>query len=104
MLKKTLTLVASTAIMLGGTAIIAPAAQADTPGCVTRAEYRSVHKGMTKAKIARVFDTAGHRMAFATSGGYTSEIRNYKTCSPYSVVSIGYGNGKLDAKSAVWVS
>jgi hypothetical protein len=78
-------------------------AQADTPGCVTRAEYRHVHKGMTKHRVAHIFDTAGKREAYATSGGYTAEIRSYKTCRRYSAVAISYGNGRLDAKSAVWV-
>jgi hypothetical protein len=78
-------------------------AQADTPGCVTRAEYRHVHKGTTKHRVAVIFDTAGKREAIAHSGGYTEEIRTYKTCSRYSAVAISYGNGRLDAKSAVWV-
>ncbi len=82
--------------------LTAGAAAADTPGCVTRAEYRNVHKGMTKARVARIFDTAGKRDAFARSGQYTSEIRSYNTCSKYSAVAISYGNGRLDAKSAVW--
>ena len=79
------------------------AAQADTPGCVTRAEYSHVHKGTTKARVSRIFDTSGHRQVIARSGRFTSEIRSYRTCSRYSVVSISFGNGKLDAKSAVWV-
>lgn len=107
-MKKILALAASTTVILGGSAFIAPAAQADTPGCVTRAEYRSVSKGMTKPKVHGIFDTDGRRMSIASSGGYSSEVRTYKTCSPYSSVAISWnknpgGVWKLGAKSAVWV-
>jgi hypothetical protein len=78
-------------------------ASADTIGCVTRSEYRNVHKGMSKSRVANVFDTKGTRMSFATSGGYSFEIRNYNTCSEFSAVSIGFDNGHLSNKTAVWV-
>lgn len=41
----------------------------DTPGCVTRAEYRSVTKGTSNAKVAQVFDTWG-RQRFSNDHGY----------------------------------
>ena len=31
----------------------------DTPGCVTRAEYRAARSGMTPKKVAAIFDTWG---------------------------------------------
>lgn len=107
-MKKIFALAAGTAVILGGTTLIAPAAQADTPGCVTRAEYRSVQKGMPKAKVHGIFDIDGRRISIATSGGYASEVRTYRTCSPYSTVAISWskrpgGVWKLAAKSAVWV-
>jgi hypothetical protein len=97
------------AISSFGVVAVAPVALADTPGCVTHSEYRHVHKGMKKTRVHRIFDTIGHRDAIAHSGGYTSEIRSYKTCSPYSAVSIAYDAGpneplRLSAKSAVWVN
>lgn len=46
--------------------VFAPTAEAasgarkrDTPGCVTKAEYKSVRKGMTMAQVRRIFDTPG---------------------------------------------
>lgn len=36
-------------------------AQADTDGCVSRGEYGNVHVGMTKTRVARIFDTGGRR-------------------------------------------
>jgi hypothetical protein len=102
------TIVGGLAALTVGTAgalTLAPApASADTGGCVTKTEFRKVHKGMKKQRVHRIFDTRGHRDAFAQSGGHTAEIRSYRTCSPYSAVAISYGDGRLDGKSAVWVS
>lgn len=76
-------------------------------GCVTKPEYKRVHKGMTIAQVTRTFGTAGHRDAIATSDGYGSQIRSYTTCSQFSAVAISFskvpgGLYRLDAKSAVW--
>ncbi len=97
---------AGLALALGSLVVAtSPAAAAqDTPRCVTKKEYRKVHKGMTKKRVHRIFDTRGRRDAFAQSGGHTAEIRSYRTCSRFSAVSISYGDGRLDGKSAVWVS
>jgi hypothetical protein len=95
---------AGLALAAGGVIVTAGPASADTPGCVTKSEYRKVHKGMTKKRVHRIFDNRGHRQAFAQSGGHTAEIRGYRTCSPFSAIAVSYGDGRLDAKSAVWVS
>jgi hypothetical protein len=76
-------------------------------GCVSKAEYKKAHEGMTKAKIDRVFGTKGHREAGARAGAYRSEVWSYRPCTQYSAVSLsfsGQGSGplKMDAKSAVW--
>jgi hypothetical protein len=58
------------AILAAGLAVVlfAPTADAassarkksrDTPGCVTKAEYNSVTRGMTLAQVQGIFDTAG---------------------------------------------
>ncbi len=95
--------------LIGGTALFSAPAQADrgSPTCVTRAEYRQVHRGMTKASVDREFGIHGKRFAGATSGGYRSEVWSYQTCSRNSVVSIAFsanpgGPLRLSAKSAVW--
>jgi hypothetical protein len=87
---------------------VGTAKAADTPGCVTRAEYRSVHAGDRMSRVHRIFDIRGRRMSIATSGGFASQIRSYKTCSQFSSVAIAYdkepgGVWRLAAKSAVWV-
>jgi hypothetical protein len=91
---------------LGVMAPMAPA-QADTPSCVTRKEYRKVHRGDTIKKVHRIFDIKGRQDAIAHSGGYHTQIRSYHTCSQWSAVSVSFdrnGNNpwKLSAKSAVW--
>jgi hypothetical protein len=109
-MKSKLIAVAASAVFVTGSAIALPAAHAeggDQRPCVTRGEYRAVHKGMTKKKVHAIFDTRGKRQAISWSGGYASEIRSYKTCSPYSAVSVAYDKKpgrpfKLSAKSAVW--
>ena len=85
-------------VLLTSVATTTPA-QADTPGCVTKGEYRNVHKGMTKKRVHRIFDTRGVRTAFTTS-----EIRHYKPCNAYGTVQVSYRDGRLIAKSGQWIS
>jgi hypothetical protein len=109
MLKKTLVALAACAVVATSTVATAPAASAaSTPGCVTKAEYKKAKKKMTVKQVSKLFGTNGRREARASSGGYVSEIRTYKTCSRYSAVAISFdkkpgGTLRLSAKSAVWV-
>jgi hypothetical protein len=87
---------------------LAPLAAADTPGCVTRSEYRAVHEDDSIARVHRIFDTDGRKIGGATGGGSSSQVRRYRTCRPHSAVVIQYDRSrgtiwKLTAKSAVWV-
>lgn len=61
-------------------------AAADTPDCVSRAEYREVRPGMSKARVHRIFDTGG---AFhdGHAGGYT---RLYRGCWLAAGVFVSY--------------
>ena len=38
-------------------------AMADTPNCVSRAEFRNVQNGWSRARVARVFDIPGRSVA-----------------------------------------
>lgn len=95
-------LLCTCALVLAGLGATSPSAQADTPGCVNRGEYRQVHKGMTKRRVHQIFDTRGRRVAFSRNGRFTSEIRRYRACPRRSAVSVGYGNRRVRSKSAVW--
>jgi hypothetical protein len=77
-------------------------------GCAVRRDYRKVHKGQTIQRVRRELHQRGHLQARASSGGYRSQIWNYRTCSPYSAIAISYSANagarlRVDAKSAVWV-
>lgn len=53
---------ASSALVLAGTAFVAPAAQAHDGGgnrCVTKHEWRHIHQGMKKKRVTAIFDQRG---------------------------------------------
>jgi hypothetical protein len=103
-LKKTLAAVIATAsLSLTGLAVTAPTADATTDRtaaapCVSKKEYRQVKKGFTKARVHRIFGTAG--TLAGRRGGI--EARGYKGCTTYGAVGVSYRNGRLIAKNAVW--
>ncbi len=78
-MKKTLAILFACTVLLGSGAAVAPAS-AHAHHCVSRAEYRHVHKGLTKVRVHRVFDTDGRRKAISHSGAGTSEVRSYAAC------------------------
>jgi hypothetical protein len=49
----------------------------ESPGCVSRAEFRQVKDGMTQAKVHRIFGTRG-KVNYSGSGGVG---REYVTCA-----------------------
>lgn len=84
-----------------GSMFIAPMpATADTPDCVVRSEFRHVHRGLSRTRVRRIFDTAGRLNSIA--GGH--EVRTYRACHRprQSFVSVHFSNGKVIAKFAVW--
>jgi hypothetical protein len=91
------------ALVLATLTGVSTPAQAAIPGpCVSRGEYRQVHRSMTKHRVHRIFDTRGRRTAFSRRGGVTAEIRRYRGCPRHSAVSVAYGNGRVRGKSASW--
>jgi hypothetical protein len=74
-------------------------ATADTPGCVTRSEFRQVHNGMSKTSVQRIFDTSG-----SLSSAARHEVRTYRACHRprLSYVSVHFSGGKVIAKFALW--
>jgi Ni/Co efflux regulator RcnB len=94
--------ICAVALVVASIGIGAPTAYADTPRCVTKAEYRRVHDGMRRARVHRIFDTRGHRDAIAGSGPTLTEVRGYRTCRRGSAVSVSYRNRRVTAKFAVW--
>ena len=68
-------------------------AQADTPGCVSRAEFRKVqalpHGEWRMRRVHRLFDTSGDRLHYTSS----KRVRAYRVCTNprYGRVEIEYG-------------
>jgi hypothetical protein len=100
-------LLAALACVAVGALSLAGAAQTDAPGCVTRAEYRAVHKGDKMRRVHRIFDTDGRRLSIVWYGGYGGQVHRYRACRPGSSVVAQFekkpgGVWRLIAKSAVW--
>ena len=87
-------------LAVAGMVLAATPAQADSPRCVSKAEYHRVHRGMSRGAVHAVFDTRGRRRAFSRVGRFTSEVRVYRGCPRRSVVSVSYARGRLSGKSA----
>jgi hypothetical protein len=82
---------------IAGSVVAVPSlASADTPGCVSRAEFYSIKRGMSPAKVGRIFDTRGSVIydewdEVVTDNGdgsftvtsYQDVVRSYKKCSGY---------------------
>jgi hypothetical protein len=68
-------------------------AEADTPGCVTLKEFRSIEPGMHVGKVARRFDTKGEPGRI-TAGAVIATTRKYQKCSDDgSKVKVDYFKG-----------
>jgi hypothetical protein len=91
--------------------LVAAPAQADTPTCVSRSEFRSISKGWDIKRVHRTLDIAGKQSfyfpAFPELGIPAEQTREYRTCgSRWGAVSIDYkkagGSWKLKSKMAFW--
>lgn len=91
-------------LAVGGALAAPAAAQAGTPGCVVRTEFRQVHDGMPLARVHRIFGTAGHQTSVIVVGGQLHVARNYRAClhPKKSFVQVHYADGLVVAKFAIW--
>jgi hypothetical protein len=89
--------VVAACVVLMATLVMGGSAAADTPGCVTRAEYGRVHDGMTSGKAHDIFDTNGTSL-FENPGAVHNSAREYRMCAAWraatgdSKVQIQYNN------------
>jgi hypothetical protein len=95
---------AGAALALGSTIVASSPASADTPGCVAKAEFRKVHKGMKRERVHRIFDHNGRQSSTYWIGGDHYSTRDYRACRHprWSLVSVDYVNGRVDGKFAYW--
>jgi hypothetical protein len=96
-------------VLIPAAAAAAPAAPARHHHCATHRQFRKVHKGQTIARVARELGHRGHIESKATSGGFRTEIRSYKTCGEFNIIDVDFSANphralRVDAKSGVWVS
>ncbi len=99
------------AVFVAGPLVAAsPASAADTAGCVTKAEFKSVSKGMGIQRVHNIFDTAGKQTYYSSGSKYfpAEQWRAYKACvkPTWSSLEVDYKrkNGKwvVTAKYAYW--
>jgi len=102
-MKKLIGLLLAAPALLVGAVLTAPAAEA-THNCVTKQEYRKVHRGMDKNRVARFFDTSGKQSSAYVIGGVHYQTREYNPCGDggWGWVEIDYKNGKVTGKYAYW--
>jgi len=102
-MKRALAIMAASFILGSGLAIATTGtANADTPGCVSQSDFRQARNGFGKARVHRLFDTAGRRDAISHAGGYAVVLRSYRACTRFGAVSVVFENGRLSTKSAVF--
>jgi hypothetical protein len=98
-------------VLVSGVVLVGSPAQADTPGCVTKTEFRSVEHGWKKARVHRVFDTRGHQTYYDSGGAYSrpEQWREYRACfhPRWSSIEVDYvkrqGVWRVSLKSAFWI-
>jgi hypothetical protein len=81
------------------------AANADTPGCVTRAEFRQIQMGMPKPRVERIYDTAGRHTFWPEK-----RARLYRQCGnlPKDAVNFTYiryrvaSDGRWHVRKKAW--
>jgi hypothetical protein len=70
--------------------------------CVTRAEYRAVHKGQTLDRVARIIGGRGHLDSRWSYGGDSGSSRTWRQCGGYGSAWVTFANGRADGKGAYW--
>jgi hypothetical protein len=76
MLQGLISALATAVIVCAGPVILASPGHADTPGCVTKAEFQQAPKGMRIIRVHAIFDTSG-RFLDGGAGGFA---RRYRFC------------------------
>jgi len=87
-------LVATTAVAAPLALVATPADAAANAACMTRAEFRKIHKGMTVTQVKRIVGSAG-RISLSSA---PMVIRDHKTCTRFHVANVSYWGGKVDGK------
>ena len=105
--------VATSSMLLAG----AVPASADTPGCVTRHEWRQVYivpdgtgsgpgTGGKMGRVHRIFDTAGSRTVYdAPTPDFHYQVRRYEKCARPGYYRVTYHQYFLEGRDwSAWFS
>ena len=93
--------------------LTAAPASADTPDCVSKAEFRAVQRKWSQDRVINRFDVPGRQVWFASGDPSldipASQSREYRPCSKYSYVSVSFERKRGDvwrvvSRTAYWAS
>jgi hypothetical protein len=96
-MKKFLLGLVATVTFAAPLALVATPAEAANAPCMTRAEFRKIHKGMTVRQVKRIVGSAGR----ITLSSPPMVIRDHKTCTAFHVANVGYWSGKVQSKTYI---
>lgn len=99
-------------LAIAGTVLSTPTAVADTPRCVSKAEFRSVRDGWSISRVHNRFDIKGQQDWYTDGyddpdyGWPDAQGRSYRACTRYGTVYVDYerigGEWRVSSKSAYW--
>jgi hypothetical protein len=88
---------------------VAPADAATNPPCASRAEFRTVHNGMTIDRVKRIVGSIGKQTIYFPPmfGDPAEQSRDTHQCGGYGFISLDYkranGTWIVKSKSAFWM-
>jgi hypothetical protein len=82
-------------VLLGGLAAVPAAA---SQGCATKREFKRVERGMSRERVANIFETDG-TLSFR-SGQFMN--RDYKPCARFAFITVEYKSGEVRKKTGAW--
>jgi hypothetical protein len=87
----------------------ADSADAATPACVAKAEFRQIRNGMTPARVTNLTGVKGRVTYSSSFGGYRLLSKEYRACvgRSYSFAHVSYSGDpgqplKMNSKPAYW--
>lgn len=93
-MKKIVSTLALSVAVVGGLAVVAPAAEAANPACMSRPEFTKIKHGMTLTKVSKIVGSKGRVQVAA--GGFV--IRGWNTCAAFHVTNVSFTNGRVSGK------
>ena len=105
------TLLAASSLAVAAPVVLAAPAQAETPTCASKSEFRAVQKGWSITRVAHRFDIDGKQISYSSGDSSIDwpayQSRTYKPCAKYSGIYVDFEKEAGDvwrvvSKSAYW--